>query len=156
MSDWNETSERIDVPGTYFKTYIQVSESYQYVPVCTWYILVPWLRVGTYFRKKVTICTRSRYIGMGIVLGVKSMYRVHTGLCRFIIAVPSWYYSIVETFLFNGTVTQYTGIPVWTTYHWSRFQMFNLKFKFKLLVPASVSHGVCRHRNFIIKFRILF
>ncbi len=59
----------------YFKTYI----SYQFIQVCTRYI------PGTYLREK--LC--SLYI-----LGVKIMYRVHTGLCRFI-AVP--YYSMVHT-----------------------------------------------------------
>ncbi len=49
----------------YFKTYIP----YQYVQVCTRYIL------GTYLRIKV--CTR-------YILGLKSMYRVQTSLCRFI------------------------------------------------------------------------
>ena len=51
----------------YFKTYI----SYQYVPVCTRFI------IGTYMREKV--CT-------WYILGVKSMYQVHTGLCRCIIS----------------------------------------------------------------------
>jgi len=79
----------------YFKTYI----SYEYVPVCTRYIL------GTYLRKKV--CTR-------YILGVKSMYRVHTGLCWFI-AVP--YYSMVHT----GLYSVHTGMNlVHTTGHDSR------------------------------------
>ena len=63
----------------YFKTYI----SDQYVLICTGYIH------GTYLRK--IVCT-------WYILGVKSMYRVHTGLCRFI-AVP--YYSMVHTGLYS-------------------------------------------------------
>ena len=63
----------------YFKTYI----SDQYVLICTRYIH------GTYLRK--IVCT-------WYILGVKSMYRVHTGLCRFI-AVP--YYSMVHTGFFS-------------------------------------------------------
>ncbi len=65
----------------YFKTYI----SDQYVLICTGYIH------GTYFKLRKIVCT-------WYILGVKSMYRVHTGLCRFI-AVP--YYSMVHTGLYS-------------------------------------------------------
>ncbi len=79
----------------YFKTYI----SDQYVLICTGYIH------GTYLRK--IVCT-------WYILGVKSMCRVHTGLCR-IIAVP--YYSMVHT----GLYSVHTGMNlVHTTGHDSR------------------------------------
>jgi hypothetical protein len=62
--------------------------SYQYVPVCTRYMH------GTYLRGKV--CTR-------YILGIKSMYQLHTGSCR-VIAVP--YYSMVHT----GSYSVHTGM----------------------------------------------
>ncbi len=96
----------------YFKTYI----SYQYVLVYTRYIL------GTYLRKKV-----SRYI-----LGVKSMYRVHTGssLCWFI-TVP--YYSMVHTGSYS-VHTSMTRNSVHTIGHDSRCR-FCLSWVIILKIP---------------------